>query len=101
MYEEPKSPKGGGMLNIYGEPGWSHEGVRLRYMVSRNRQMRGVLNMYDEPDAKRGARLTCMMSRYRQMRDMFSMYDEPESPHEGACLTYDVMNRYRQRTGHV
>ena len=42
MHEEPESP---------------HEEVVLRYMVSEN----------------------------RQMRDVFNMYDEPETPNEGAC----------------
>ena len=61
--------------------------------------MRGVFNIYDEPDSPHeSACLRHMVSRNRQMRGMFSMYDEPESPNEGACSRY-LMYQGHQRRG--
>ena len=39
------------MFKICGEVEPPHEGERVRYMVSRNRQMRGVFSMFDEPES--------------------------------------------------
>ena len=52
------------MFTTYGEPELPHEGARLRYMVSRNRQIRGVFNMYDEPESIQDDRI----KRKRQIR---------------------------------
>ena len=49
----------GGVFKIYDEPHWS-----------------GVLKVYD--------------SRNRQMRVVLNIYDEPESPNRGACLRYTM-----------
>ena len=47
-------------------------------MMKGYRQMRGVFNMYDEPQ-----------------KGVFETYDEPELSNEGACLGY-MMHRRRQ-----
>ena len=49
------------------------------YMKDRNRQMRGRIQIDDEP-------------RSPNEGGMFQIYDEPESPREGACLR-SMMNR--------
>ena len=41
MYEEPESPKEGGMFKIYGEPLSPNEGACSRYMMNRNHHIRG------------------------------------------------------------
>ena len=47
MYDDPKSSNEGGVLKIYDEPQYTAiakgggEGACLRYMMNRNRQMRG------------------------------------------------------------
>ena len=62
------------------------KGACLKYMVDRNRQVRGRVKRYDELlSPSEGACLIC---------------DEPLSPNEAACLRY-VMNRFRQMRGPV
>ena len=53
--DEPESPNKGAAC--------------LRYMMKGYRQMRGLFNMYDEPQ-----------------KGVFETYDEPELPNEGAWL---------------
>ena len=48
MYEEPLSPNEGACC---GKAEWPHESARFTYMLSRNRQMRGVFSMFDEPES--------------------------------------------------
>ena len=71
---------------IYGEPESQHEagcfrdmvnrkGACLKYMVDRNRQVRGRVKRYDEPV-------------------------QPISPNEGACLSHRT-SRNRQMRGRV
>ena len=71
------------------------------YMVNRNRQMRGVFKIYDEPESpNEGACLRYMMKRNRQITGQFTIYDEPKSPNEGARLRC-LMKRNRQVREHV
>ena len=43
-----------------------------------------------------------MMNRNREMRDVFNMYDEPESPHEGAVFKiYDEPKSPNEGRGRV
>ena len=73
MYVEPESPNEGACLSyttISAEAKSPKEGVYFRYVLNRNRQMRG----------------------------QFTIYDEAESPTEGACFRY-MMIRNRQTRG--
>ena len=78
------------MFKICGEPDRPHEGACLRHIVSRNREMRGMFSIYDEPESPND-------------RGMSKIYDEPESPSEGACLRHIMSrcSRYRQMRGRV
>ena len=71
-----------GVFKIHEEPESSNEGVCSRYMMNRNRQMRGhVCKTYDEPETPcKGA---CLESPHEG--GAFKAYDDPESPNEGAC----------------
>ena len=84
------------MSKIHDKPESLNEGGCLRYMMNRNRHLRGVFRIYDEPESpNEGA--------------CFKMYDDPESPNERACLRYmmkppglvliHMMNRNRQMRG--
>ena len=60
-------------------------GPYLRYMMNRNRQMKGggVFKIYDEPE-----------SPYEG--GVLNIYDEPESPSDGG-----VLNGYDERENHT
>ena len=49
-------------------------GVCLRYMMNRNRQMRGLFEIYDEPQSP-------------DEGGVFTTCDEPQSPDEGGVMT--------------
>ena len=134
IYFYPESPNGGGVFNTYHEPlspnveplspiergtfkiqddpELPNKGACFRYMVNRNHQIRGVLQIYGSRYQMRGACLRYRMSRYRQLRGAcsryrmtrihqvfrymeyrnrqmrgpwFEIYDESKSAKEGAC----------------
>ena len=73
------------MFKICGEVEPPHEGECLRYMVSRNRQMRGVFSMFDEPESpNEGAHLRYMVKIAKRV-GVLKIWDEPLplSPNEG------------------
>ena len=109
---EPLSPIERGTFKIQDDPELPNKGACFRYMVNRNHQIRGVLQIYGSRYQMRGACLRYRMSRYRQLRGAcsryrmtrihqvfrymeyrnrqmrgpwFEIYDESKSAKEGAC----------------
>ena len=120
LYGERFSPNEGRVKDIYGEPKLPNKRACFRYIVNRNRQMRGLFNTYHEPlSPNDGACLTCMLNRYRQLSGggcsryrmtlnyqiggVLEIYGEPEPPNQGRSSdiygSRYMMNRNIQMRG--
>ena len=68
MYVKPLSPIERDVFKIQDDPALPNKGSCFRYMVNRNYQIRGVLQIYGSRYQMRGACLRYRMSCYRQLR---------------------------------
>ena len=78
MYDEPLSPNEGACCGEAETP--HEEGACVRYAMNRYRyrQMRGMFKICDELLSTYVACLRYMVNRNRHMRGVFKMYGEPD-----------------------
>ena len=112
MYVEPLSPIERCTFKIQDDPELPNKGACFRYMVNRNHQIWGVLQIYGSRYQMRGACLRYTTSRYRQLRgacsrcrmtriyQVFRYMGYRNRQMRGRGLRY-MMNRNRQKRGRV
>ena len=80
------------MFKIYDEPESASKGACLRYMMNSFANQGACCRDMMNPPNKGGV-LNLQDERNRQMRGVFNVHDEPESPNERARLRYESASR--------